>query len=214
MTYNRHSRRPISHFGQRLLLVLITVAIVLLLGLAAWAWLGYRVTSSEKSLPNMRLDGIDVGSMTESEIARALTEQRWPGLNAAPLRVDFPLELSCTLDRSQAGAVRTAGEAARVLCAYGHQGDWFENFGTYLRVWLTPGAFDVALPAPALNDTYIRANIRSVTDRFASLTADRDTFLDRENARLSLVKGGGSVYLDADAIESAVRVSLDRKSVV
>lgn len=208
MTYNRHPHRGRSHFGQRLLLVLITVAIVLLLGLAGCGWLGYRVTVSEKSLPNMRLDGIDVGSMTEYEIARALTEHQWPGLNAAPLRVDFPLDLSCTLDRSQAGAVRTAAEAARTLRAYGHQGDWFENLGTYLRVWLTPGAYDVALPAPDLNETYIRANVRSVTDRFASLTADRDTFLDRENARLSLVKGGGSVYLDADAIEAEVCAAL------
>ena len=58
MTYNRHPHRGRSHFGQRLLLVLITVAIVLLLGLAGCGWLGYRVTVSEKSLPNMRLDGI------------------------------------------------------------------------------------------------------------------------------------------------------------
>ena len=54
-------RKPISHFGQRLLLVLITLAILLLLALAGCAWWGYRVTSSGTSFPNMSLDGIPVG---------------------------------------------------------------------------------------------------------------------------------------------------------
>ena len=197
-------RKRISHFGQRLLLVLITLAILLLLALAGCAYWGWRVTSSETSFPNMSLDGIPVGGLTREELALRLTEQRWPGLEDSTLTVLFPLDLSCTLDRSQAGATRSAEATADALCRFGHDGDWFENLGTYLRAWLHPGSFAVALQPPELNKTYITANIRSVTDRFQELTADRDTTLDREHACLSLVKGGGSVRLDQDAILAAV----------
>ena len=86
-------RKRISHFGQRLLLVLITLAILLLLALAGCAYWGWRVTSSETSFPNMSLDGIPVGGLTREELALRLTEQRWPGLEDSTLTVLFPLDL-------------------------------------------------------------------------------------------------------------------------
>ena len=206
MTYRKRKRT--SHFGQRLLLVLITVGIVLLLALAGCAYWGYRITSSETSFPNMSLDGIPVGGLTRAELADRLTAQRWPGLLDSTLTVSFPLDLSCTLDRAQAGAVRSAYETADAVCRFGHEGDWFENLGAYLRVWLKPGSYEVTLPDPTLNDTYLLANIRSVTEQFRTLTADADTRLDRENARLSLVKGGGNIWLDDTAIRAEVSRAL------
>ena len=208
MTYKQHRHKQVSRFGQRLLLVLITLAILLLLGLAGCAYWGYRITNSEISLPNMRLDGIPVHGMNREEVAEQLTVEQWQGLNTSSLTVSFPLGLSCTLERTQAGATRTAAEAAEAVCNFGHDGDWFENLGTYLRVWLKQGYFDVTLPAPELNSTYIRANIQSITDRFQELTADRDSTLDRENARLTLVKGGGSISLDGEAIYDDVCAAL------
>ena len=206
MTYHKPKQR--SHFGQRLLLILITLAILLLLGLAGCAYWGYSITNSDTSFPNMSLDGIPVGGLTRGELAQRLTEQHWPGLDGSTLTVVFPLNLTCTLDRNQAGATRSAAETADEICRFGHDGDWFTNLGTYLQVWLKPGAFELTLPAPELNQTYLLANIRSVIDRFAALTADRDTTLDREHACLSLVKGGGSISLDQDAILTAVSDAL------
>lgn len=203
-----HKRKRTSRFGQRLLLVLITVAILVLLALAGCAYWGYRITSSDTSLPNMYLDGIPVGGLTRAELADRLTQQQWPGLKNSSLAVSFPLNLSCTLDRAQSGAVRSAAETADAICRFGHEGDWFENLGTYLHVWLKPGAYDITLPDPVLNETYLLANIRSVTDRFSELTADADTRLDRENASLSLVKGGGSIFLDDMAIHDEVSRAL------
>ncbi|MBR3585321.1 MAG: hypothetical protein IKO00_04810, partial [Oscillospiraceae bacterium] len=172
MTYHKPKKR--SHFGQRLLLILITLAILLLLGLAGCAYWGYSITNSDTSFPNMSLDGIPVGGLTRRELAQRLTEQHWPGLDSSTLTVVFPLNLTCTLDRNQAGATRSAAETADEICRFGHDGDWFTNLGTYLQVWLKPGAFELTLPAPELNQTYLLANIRSVIDRFAALTADRD----------------------------------------
>ena len=62
MTYHKPKKR--SHFGQRLLLILITLAILLLLGLAGCAYWGYSITNSDTSFPNMSLDGIPVGGLT------------------------------------------------------------------------------------------------------------------------------------------------------
>ena len=101
-------RKRISHFGQRLLLVLITLAILLLLALAGCAYWGWRVTSSETSFPNMSLDGIPVGGLTREELALRLTEQRWPGLEDSTLTVLFPLDLPRPPPTRSAASAMTA----------------------------------------------------------------------------------------------------------
>lgn len=201
-------RKEPSRFGQRLLLVLVTVMIVAILLLGGLGYAGYRVTQSDRTLPNLVIDGIAVGDMTEEEVALALEQGNWTRLKNSALTVRFPLDLSCTLDRMQAGACYSARDAAAQLCYFGHDGDWFQNLGMWLRTYLTPNSFPVALPDPQLNETYIRANIQSVTDQFRELTGDAEAQLDRQNSRLSLIKGGGSISLDTEAIYQSVRRAL------
>ncbi len=206
MTQKR--KKQTSHFGQRLLLVLITVMIVAVLLLGGLGYAGYRVTQSDRTLPNLSLDDIPIGSLTEAETAEMLKRYTWKGLDDSTLTVSFPLNLSLTLSRREANACFTAEEAARRLIAFGHDGDWFQNLGAYLKAYLRPGSYPVILPAPELDESYIRANILSVTEKFHDLTADSEVFLDRQNACLSLVKGGGNIWLDGEAVYNAVRKAL------
>ena len=206
----KRRHRKASHFGQRLLQVLITLLVLILLGLAGSAYCGWRVTNSDTSLPNLSLDGIPVGDLNREELARRLADYDWNGLKDSTLTVSFPLELTCRLDRAQAGAVRSAEAAAAEIHTFGHDGDWFQNLGTWLRASLAPGSYEIVLPAPQLNETYIRANIRTVTDEFLDRTSDRESRLDRERACLTMVKGGGTIYLDPDTIYSSVSSALLR----
>ena len=202
MTQRR--KKQTSHFGQRLLLVLITLMIVAAAVLGAVGYAGYRITQSEKTMPNLALDGIPVGNLTVEEVAETLENNHWSGLNDTTLTVQFPLGLSCALSRRDANACMNASEAAEMLMKIGHDADWFQNLGTFLKVYLRNGLTPVILPEPELNEIYIRANIQSVVDRFKELTSDPDVHLDRQNACLSLIKGGGTVSLDGDAIYRAV----------
>ncbi len=204
----KRRKRKQSSFGSRLLISLITCGILAVLLLSFCGWAGWRVTNSDRSFPNLSLDSIRVGDMSREEIIRQIEDNSWLGLNDSELSVSFPLELSCKLDRVRAGATRTAEEAADAVLAYGRDGDWYANLWTWISTALAPGSCTLKLPEPNLNDTYIRANVKAVTDRFSALTKDAEIRLDREHAVLTLIKGGGTIYLDEDAIIKAINKAL------
>ena len=196
-----------SRFGRGLLIGLWTFGLLVLLTVGALAYGGYRVTYSRVNLPNLTLDGISVGGLTERETVQLLRAQGWDRLKDEPLEVRFPLELSMTLDRLQAGAVLTAEEAAAQLYALGHGNNWFENLSAWLRARLQREA--VFTPeGPELNENYVRANIHAVCESFRSRTADPDLHLDTEHARMTMIKGGGAIYLDEEAVYRAVAKAL------
>ena len=89
----------------------------------------------------------------------------------------------------------------------GHGTDWFENLSKYLRATFSSG-YDVVLRTGGLNENYIRANLRSVTERFDALTGDPDLHLDTDSARLTMTKGGGALSLNGDRIFAFVSDAL------
>ncbi|MBQ9332089.1 MAG: hypothetical protein IJS11_04030, partial [Oscillospiraceae bacterium] len=161
---SEHRRKGPSRFGRSLALGLVTAAIFLGLLLGGAAWAGWTVTNNGLSLPKLRLDGILLGSMTEEEMTQALRDAGWDRRTELPLTVHFPLGLSMTLSRLDANAAVPAEDAARELMKLGHGTDWFENLSKYLRATFSSG-YDVVLRTGGLNENYIRANLRSVTER-------------------------------------------------
>ena len=204
---SEHRRKGPSRFGRSLALGLVTAAIFLGLILGGAAWAGWTVTNNGLSLPKLRLDGILLGSMTEEEMTRALRDAGWDRRTELPLTVHFPLGLSMTLSRLDANAAVPAEDAARELMKLGHGTDWFENLSKYLRATFSSG-YDVVLRTGGLNENYIRANLRSVTERFDALTGDPDLHLDTDSARLTMTKGGGALSLNGDRIFAFVSDAL------
>lgn len=200
-------RKSPSRFGRSLALGLFTAAVFAALLLGGLAWAGYTVTNSSVSLPKLRLNGILLGDMTEDEMARTLQSAGWDRRCELPLTVDFPLGLSMTLSRLDANAAVPSADAARELIKLGHSGSWFENLSKYLRATFSSG-YDVVLKTGGLNENYVRANIRSVTERFAAMTADPDLHLDTDSARLTMIKGGGAMSLNDEKIYRAVSDAL------
>ncbi|MBQ2159653.1 MAG: VanW family protein, partial [Oscillospiraceae bacterium] len=204
---SEHRRKGPSRFGRSLALGLVTAAIFLGLILGGAAWAGWTVTNNGLSLPKLRLDGILLGSMTEEEMTRALRDAGWDRRTELSLTVHFPLDLSMTLSRLDANAAVPAEDAARELMKLGHGTDWFENLSKYLRATFSSG-YDVILRTGGLNENYIRANLRSVTERFDALTGDPDLHLDTDSARLTMTKGGGALSLNGDRIFAFVSDAL------
>ena len=196
-----------SRFGRGLLLGLWLTGIFVALFVGGMAWTGMRVTYNGVNMPNMVLDGIPVGGLTESETEQTLRKAGWDSLKDVPLTVSFPLSLSMQLDRLQAGACITAEEAAAGIYSLGHGENWFDNLQQYVRAKLSR-EFEVRLEDKALNENYIRANIHSVAERFHNQTGDPDLHLDKENARLTMIKGGGAISLDEEGIYRAVCAAL------
>ena len=184
-----------------------TAAVLVLAVVGVLAYGGYRVTYSRVNLPNLTLDGIPLGGLTENETVKLLRDLEWDSLKDEPLTVSFPLGLSMTLDRMQAKACMTAEEAAAQVLDYGHGSNWFENFSQFVRTKFSRG-FPVQLKRQELDENYIRANIHVVADHFRSETADADLHLDMDSATLTMIKGGGVISLDEDKIYRAVSDAL------
>ena len=200
-------KKPRSRFGQRLLIGLCTAAVLALAIVGSMAYGGYKVTYSRVNLPNLVIEGIPVGGLTEEETVRLLRENGWDRRNAVPLTVSLPLSGSMMLDRLQAGANRTAEEAARKIFTLGHGVNWFDNFMQYLRARFSY-SLDVQLEPEPLNENYIRANIHAVAEQFLRKTADGDLHTDLEAERLTMVKGGSVLYLDEEKLYRAVAAAL------
>ena len=200
-------KRKKSRFGERLTLILSLTLILLLLIIGVLLYAGWRVSDSDHNLPNISLGGISVGGLTRDETVAKLQASGWDERNEIPLQVHFPLGLSIVLDRLQSNAVLTAADAADAVFAYGHSGHWFENLELWLRARISREPI-MPIEGPKapedLNETYLRANIRTVTERFGVLTSDDAVHLDVEHARMTMIKGGGNIRLDANRIFDAV----------
>ncbi len=202
MAAKRHKRRQ-STFGQGLQTVLSIFAVLMVLLLTLAAWGGYEVTNSEKSLPNLSLNGIDVGSQSRDEIAARLQQADWDSILSQPLEVSMPLNISFRLDRSQTGMAVTSEEAADWISAIGHRGHWLDNLQIWVSSWLS-GSMPVTLAEKTPNETYIRANVKAAVNRFDQLAGSGEILLDKPSERITLVKGGGQVSLDEEKIYQAV----------
>ena len=207
MNQQIHRKKNRSRFGNKLLIGLWTAAVLVIAVVGALAYGGYRVTYSRVNLPNLTLDGIPVGGLTENETVKLLRDRKWDSLKDEPFVVSFPLELSMTLDRMQARACMTAEDAAEQVFDYGHGTNWFENFSKYIRARIS-SELPIALKKQELDENYIRANIHVVADHFRSETQDADLHLDIDSAALTMIKGGGVISLDEEKIFRAVSNSL------
>lgn len=207
MRQTNQKKKPRSRFGQRLLIGLWTAAILFLLLVGGMAYGGYRVTYSRVNLPNLRVNGIAVGGLSETETVQTLRQAGWDLRNEQPFEVSLPLSGSFTLDRVQAGANRTAEDTARRIFSLGHGENWFENFSQYLKARFSY-SLDVDLEPEPLNENYIRANIHAACEQFRRKTADGDLHTDVDAATLTMIKGGSVVDLDEDRIYAAVSAAL------
>ena len=196
-------KRKMSRFGHRLMLALILVVVLAGLVLGAMVYGGYRVTVSKTNLPNLVLDGIPVGGLTKAETAEKLKENGWDRLNGIPLEVTLPLDISFRLDRLRAGTSITAEQAADDIFRYGHGLKWFDNLDKYLSARFSRGV-EPPIISISPNESYIRANVRAAAERFSEMTGDNELHVDRQNAVMTMIKGGGVVSVDEERIYSAV----------
>ncbi len=204
----QQKNKKLSAFGRVFSLVLRTVIVLLVLLLLGAVYGGYLVTNSEKNLPNMSLDGIPVGGLTQEETAQKLREQGWDRINSMPLEVDLPMEISLMLNRSEAGGMISAEEAAEQIFSWGHDAHWFSNLEKGLDAWFSRDVA-VKLRRPAWNEEYLRRNTQSACERYQEKIGNGDVLLDKKNARLSIVKGGGQLWIDEEKLYQAIITALE-----
>lgn len=189
-----------SHRKLKIVLSLVLTFVVLAFaGLGYW---GMMITDGNTNLPRVKIDGIDVGSLTKEKTEELLLEKQWDEEAALALRVKLPTGVSFKIDPVRAGAKLTASGAAEAAYRYGHSGNIFENLFTYIKNLLIP--VDIAEGEAALDDSYIDSCIDTGLKRFEERTADKGYAVNEEREELRIVKGAGQMKIDKDKLRNLV----------
>ena len=187
------------------LLVVLFSLLLLLAGGALYA--GSCVSNSDTNLPKVYLDGIELGGLTREETLNALKAQGWDRDAETPLTVNLPTGVSVEVNRLKAGTAITAEAAADIVFRYGHSGNWVGDLNRYVHCMLR-GA-DLGDFSAELNRDYIDGLVQKGLEEFrANVQAAAGYTVDKDSAVLRIVKGGGAVDLNGQALSAAVDQAL------
>lgn len=185
--------------------LLVLLALVVVVGTAGVV-IGYRISNSDTNLPNVYLDGIPVGGLTQAETEQKLIEQGWGEPETLTLQVELPMGVSIELNRRDAGLVMSRESAAEAAYRYGHNGSMLENVAMYFRS--RTGAVDVADSRPEIDHAYVRAKAEAAVAEFREKTAGESYFIDTEAKVLHFVKGAGEMDIDLEQLCAALEEAL------
>ncbi len=170
-------------------------------------FLGYKITCSEKNLPNIYVDDVFVGGLTQEQTRAALDEHEWDAATKETLKVQLLGDVSFEVEMCGSGMLLSTDDAVKAAYSYGHSGNWFENFFTYAAGLF--GHVDVNSHGRTLNIDYITGLIDDALKKQDEEMADNGYSVDEETAVLTLLKGAGQIKMDPDAIYSAVLTALE-----
>ena len=203
----RIAKRKREKAWKRLKIALILLLVLAVLAIGGLVFLAVQVSESPTNLPNVYLNGIDVGGLTRAETLEKLRAAGWDEDAAEPMTVTLPMGLGFELDRRTAGVALTAETAAEAAYRFGHSQDAYQNLLYYLDS-LTDKT-DVALEFPRLDETYIREETDKAVAAFDELSAgSHEAEVDLEKAEIRSVKGAGELSLNAEAIASGIARAL------
>ena len=193
------------------LMVAMAASIVLLLGVSIAALIeGHRLARTETSFENVCVGTIPVGGMSREQIGQTLIDQGWEKEQGGTLTVRLPAGIDFKLDYFEAGASYTAEQMADIAASYGHDRGDIAALLAYLDS-LSDNAVDVSVREIVLNEDYIRAQIEAGAADFEENTALSDYQLDRDKGVMRLLKGGGQMFIDRDALREQVTAALLRR---
>ena len=189
--------------------VTLSVLLILVVSAAiAAVIMGHNIQMSGKSMPNVYIGELNVGEMTKEEIEQALLDSGWDERNSGTLTVTLPADISFELDYYEAGVSNRAAPVAELAYAYGHEGSDLDALRTYIDSMSNRTL--IAEPELQVNDDYIRKISDDGAARFELRTAIGEYTIDEKNCVMTMLKGGGQMTVDRDALFEQVRRALLR----
>lgn len=189
--------------------VTLSVLLILVIGSAITAVvMGHRIYHSGKTLPNVYIDGLSVGDLTKEEVTQKLLDNGWDEEHGGTLTVRLPAEIEFALDYYDAGVSFTAEQMADFALAYGREGNDMDALVSYIDGMSS--TVDVCDQQLVVNDGYIRQKSDDGAARFEVRTAFGDYKLDEAKSVMTMLKGGGQMTVDRDALFDQVRRALLR----
>lgn len=190
---------------RRIIITLIVILMLILIAVSALAIWSYKISRSDTIYPKVYISGIFVGDMTSEEAADKLNRIGW-GDTEASLSVSLPTGQSFDVNETKAGIRLTAEAGAELAYSYGRGEGLFSNLRSYLTNHIVP--VDVDNGKRTINEDYVRACVNEAADKLDAAFSDGEYKIDEARAVLTMVKGGGRMQLDREALYSAVTEAL------
>lgn len=193
--------------GKKAVLI-IAVALAVLCAAAVGG--GFAVRSTDTIFKGVTVNGVDVGGMTQTQAAEALTAADAGSTQDAEVAVILPAGCRITVDAEKAGAVLTPEDAARAAYEYGRDGNPVSSLITYFKCMFS--SRNVTADASALNEDYIRRQIKSGISDMNDALADDSYNVDTDKAVLTVVKGAKSINIDENDVYNQISAALVNRS--
>ena len=184
-------------------LIVLSVLLILLILIAAGGLFGaFRVSQLDTNYPNLTLNGLQLGGLTKAETVAALNASGWDTRISTPLTVTTLAGQSFTVDPLKSGLVMSAEDAADWIYSYGREGNFFENFFSWLKCRARPT--ELVLPQKNVDYDYLNSLIAQNEADVTAALGEAEYVPDYENSVLVMKKGWGQLHLDQKALQAAI----------
>ena len=184
------------------------VIVVIIAIISGGVFAGYKITKSEKNLPNVYVGDIDVGKMTAAQTAETLEQQGWEKRAATPLKVTTIGGQSFEVDPVRSGVVLSPEAAAEAAHSYGHGTNIIENLITYVTAVFSP--VDVNAVSQNIADDYLNACIDKGIEAFGDYMGEDEYTVDAKAAVMTMKKGWKQIEFDKEAFKAAIVSALEK----
>ncbi len=169
-------------------LIVLSVLLILLILIAAGGLFGaFRVSQLDTNYPNLTLNGLQLGGLTKAETVAALNASGWDNRISTPLTVTTLAGQSFTVDPLKSGLVMSAEDAADWIYSYGREGNFFENFFSWLKCRARPT--ELVLPQKNVDYDYLNSLIAQNEADVTAALGEVEYVPDFENSVLVMKKG-------------------------
>ena len=184
------------------------VIVVIIAIISGGVFAGYKITKSEKNLPNVYVGDIDVGKMTAAQTAETLEQQGWEKRAATPLKVTTIGGQSFEVDPVRSGVVLSPEAAAEAAHSYGHGTNIIENLITYVKAVFSP--VDVNAVSQNIADDYLNACIDKGIEAVGDYMGEDEYTVDAKAAVMTMKKGWKQIEFDKEAFKAAIVSALEK----
>jgi len=187
--------------------VLIVLISLLVFAAIAFCFIAFAVTNNGRIFPNVVIEGINVGGMTEEQALSAMRSGGWSEKEKLPIVVHTAGDISFEIDPLEVGATVPAQQLVDEAVAVGHDGNIFDNLRSYIRC--TKEKTIISAPAPVYNEEYLTEKIAECAKAFSESMGQESYHIDLEKGEVVFVKGFSSANLDTVGLLKSILTALD-----
>ena len=172
---------------------------------------GYLLGKMDRSYPNLYIENIAVGNMSEENIINTLKAEGWQEISSSALKVSTFCGVYEEIDPVAAGTMADIKSAADIACSYGKSGNIFRNLSSFIKCIFTKT--DISSVGLTMDDVYISDKINTLQQALNEKLDDDSYYIDEEASELIIIKGYSTgLSLDKALLKEEIVSSLSEHS--